>query len=157
MYLANDKLPFHRNTAEVCVGMVKGAGVSQKNAAQHAADLAKIETESSVQSIFMNPLTEKPKEVECIRVDGATDEGPVHLEIQFWWTLCHVQRPTAVTLVTRRSSGASYLNRIELQNGCLARAHTNLFIPSNLNGSCFDRAANCNYTCNKKKQRCKLP
>ena len=49
-----------------------------------------------------------------------------------------MQRPTVVTLVTARSSGASYLNRVELQNGCLALGHANLFIPSNLNGSCFD-------------------
>jgi hypothetical protein len=27
---------------------------------------------------------------------------------------------------------------VELQNGCLALTHANLFIPSNLNGSCFD-------------------
>ena len=80
-------------------------------------------------SIFINPLIEKPKEVECIRVDGATDEGPGHNEIQFWWTLRHMQRPTVVTLVTARSNGASYLNRVELQNGCLALGHANLFIP----------------------------
>ena len=30
------------------------------------------------------------------------------------------------------------MNRVELQNGCLAVAHANLFIPSNLNGSCFN-------------------
>lgn len=66
------------------------------------------------------------------------DKGPAHLEIQFWWTLRHVQRPTKVTLITSRNSGASYLNRVELQNGCLALAHANLSIPSNLQGSCFD-------------------
>ena len=49
-----------------------------------------------------------------------------------------MKRPTQVTLVTTRSSGSSYLNRVELQNGCLALAHANLFIPSNLNGSCFN-------------------
>ena len=32
---------------------------------------------------------------------------------------------------------AVHLNRVELQNGCLTLAHANLFIPSNLNGSCF--------------------
>ena len=35
-------------------------------------------------------------------------------------------------------SGCSYLNCVELQNGCLALAHANLFIPSTLNGSCMD-------------------
>ena len=47
-----------------------------------------------------------------------------------------LQRPTVVTLVTSRNSDASYLNRVELQNGCLALAHANLFIPSNVHGTC---------------------
>jgi len=73
------------------------------------------------------------------RIDESTDKGPAHLEIQFWWTLRHLQRPTFATLLTTRSSGASYLNRVELQNGwCLSLGHSNSFIPSNLNGSCFD-------------------
>ena len=42
------------------------------------------------------------------------------------------------TLVTTRSSGSSYLNRVELQNGCLSLGHANLFIPSTLNGPCID-------------------
>lgn len=42
------------------------------------------------------------------------------------------------TLVTTRSSGSSYLNRVELQNGCLARGHSNTFIPSTLGGSCIN-------------------
>lgn len=115
-----------------------GAGVFPKNAAQHAADLSKLENERSVNAIFINPLSDTPKEIECIQVDGATDEGPVHLEMQFWWTLRHLHRPTRDTLVSTRNSGASYLNRVELQNGCLALAHANLFILSNLNGSCGD-------------------
>ena len=40
-------------------------------------------------------------------------------------------------LVTTRDAGSSNRNRVELQNGCLAQGHTNLFIPSTLNGSCF--------------------
>ena len=39
-----------------------------------------------------------------------------------------------------RNSGGSYLNRVELQNGCLALGHANLFIPSTLGGSCVDSA-----------------
>ena len=42
------------------------------------------------------------------------------------------------TLVTTRCNGSSYLNRVELQNGCLAISHANLFIPSNLHGSNFN-------------------
>lgn len=49
--------------------------------------------------------------------------------------MCQVQ---VATLVTTRSSGASYLNRVELQNGCLSLGHSNLFIPSTLGGACFD-------------------
>jgi hypothetical protein len=37
-------------------------------------------------------------------------------------------------LLSTRESGSSNKNRVELQNGCLALAHTNLYIPSNLNG-----------------------
>ena len=40
------------------------------------------------------------------------------------------------TLVTR-SSGSSHLNRVELQNGCHSRGHSNLFIPSTLAGNCI--------------------
>ena len=97
-------------------------------------------------------LTEKPtfrsvffwsngsvKAIECIRVDGSCDEGPSHEEVRFWWTARHLQRGNVVTLVTTRASGSSYLNRVELQNGCLALGHSNLFIPSTLRGSVYDK------------------
>ena len=41
-----------------------------------------------------------------------------------------------VTLISSRN-GASFGNHVELQNGCLALGHANLFIPSTLNGSCL--------------------
>ena len=126
------------NTPELCAGVVKAAGVYKKNPAQHFADLCMLELEEGLKDAFLNPITGTPKLIECVRVDGAGDEGPSHLEVQFWWTLRHVQKPTLVTLVTARNSGSSHLNRVELQNGCLTLAHSNLFIPSNLNGSCFD-------------------
>lgn len=107
-----------------------------KNAAQHAADISMLDSVSTLQAAFVNPSTGSLKQIECIRVDRATDEGPSHQEIQFWWTFHHLKRPTVATLVTARNSGTSYLNRVELQNGCLALAHTNLFIPSTLSGSC---------------------
>ena len=47
-------------------------------------------------------------------------------------------RSKVATLVTTRS-GSSYLNRVELQNGCLSLAHSNIFIPSTLAGSCIDQ------------------
>ena len=68
-------------------------------------------------------------------MDGSTDEGQSHLEVQFLWTERHISKPTRVTFVTTWCSGDSYLNRTELQNGCLSRGHSNLFIPSTLHGS----------------------
>lgn len=118
--------------------MVKAAKLFPKNAAQHHADLNMLMKMPELQSAFMNPFTgEKKKQIDCIRVDGASDEGPSHDEIRFWWAARHVEQEKLVTLLTSRSSGASYLNKVELQNGCLALAHTNLFIPSTLNGSPF--------------------
>ena len=49
----------------------------------------------------------------------------------------HVQGKRVASLITGRSSGASFLNRVELQNGCLTRGHSNLFIPSTLAGNCI--------------------
>ena len=40
---------------------------------------------------------------------------------------------------TTRCSGSSFLNRVELQNGCLSLGHSNTFIPSTLGGSCVDQ------------------
>ena len=124
-------------TSEMCAGLVKPSKIFPKNPAQHAADLKMLTTIPELQQAFQNHLTGLPKSVACIRVDGAGDEGPGHLEVQYWWTLHHIEAPTQATLVTSRNSGSSYLNPVELQNGCLSLAHTNLFIPSTLNGSCY--------------------
>ena len=78
------------------------------------------------------------KSIECVRVDGATDEGPSHVEVQFMWTERHTNHSKLCTLVTARFAGGSYFNKVELQNGCLALGHSNLFIPSAINGSNFD-------------------
>ncbi len=48
------------------------------------------------------------------------------------------EKSTIACLVTSQNSGSSYLNRVELQNGCLALAHANVFIPLTLGGSCMD-------------------
>ena len=63
----------------------------------------------------------------CVRVDGASDEGPLHDEVQFFWAMDHFENSRLMTLVTARSSGSSYLNRVELQNGCLTRGHSNVY------------------------------
>lgn len=122
------------NTVEQCVGVVKASGIHEKSPAQHSADLSVIENMDVMASAFLN-TNKKAKEFECIRVDGTTDKGPCHAEVQFMWCERHVSRKTKVTLVTTRCSGDSYLNRVELQNGCLSRGHSNTFIPSTLHGS----------------------
>ena len=123
------------NTSETCAGVVKAHSLFPKNAAQHAADLEMLQHKPELATVFINPETRTIKAVECIQVDGASDEGPSHHETQFYWTERHLKEAKLATLVTTRSSGSSYLNRVELQNGCLSRAHSNLFIPSTLNGS----------------------
>ena len=73
----------------------------------------------------------KDKEFDCNRVDGSHDQNPTGLEIHFLWTKRHVVNSKTCTVVTTRHSGGSYFNCVELQNGCLALAHSHLFIPSN--------------------------
>ena len=125
------------STGEICCGVVKATPLHWKNVAQHFADLKEVEEKDSVRPAFINPITQEKKKIECIRVDGAFHEGPPHKEVQYWWTRRHLEVETVVTLVSSRNSGASFRNRVELQNGCLALGHTNLFIPSTLNGSCL--------------------
>lgn len=96
-----------------------------------------LEKEETLNSVFSSP-TGKTKSIDCVRVDGASDEGPSHEEVQFWWTVWHLKHEKVATLVTTRCSGCSFLNRVELQNGCLSRGHSNTFIPSTLAGSCVD-------------------
>ena len=117
--------------------MVKAKKLFFKNPAQHYADMMMIEGNEEIKLAFLNPVTGKRKEIECIRVDGGGDEGPVHQEVQYWWTERHLIKETKAIMVTTKSSGSSYKNRVELQNGCLALGHANLFIPSTLNGSCM--------------------
>lgn len=116
-------------TKRACVGVVKAHYVFPKNATQHAADLDMLQNDPQLQPWMSN------REVDCIRVDGASDEGPCHSEVQFYWTERHINYEKVCTLVTSRHSGGSYLNRVELMNGGLSQAHCNLFIPSTLNGS----------------------
>lgn len=125
-------------TGEVCAGVVKAKPLFYKNPAQHFADMLELQEQEEIKPVFTNNQTGKIKDIECIRVDGGADEGPVHEEVQYWWTKRHIKMGTKATMVTTRSSGSSFKNRVELQNGCLALGHANLFIPSTLNGSCMD-------------------
>ena len=125
-------------TLEICARVVKPVGLFPKNPTQHLQDLEMLENDPEMEAAFINPITGRRKLIECIRVDGAADEGPSHEEVQFMRSAQHISKATIATLVTARNSGSSYLNRVELQNGCLALAHANVFIPSTLGGSCMD-------------------
>ena len=99
-------------TAEICAGIVnvKPTGVYPKNPTQHMCDLELLETIPEIQPAFVNPKTCQRKLIVCIRVDGDSDKGPSHEEIQFLWTARHLEKDSIATLVTTRSSGSSYLN-----------------------------------------------
>ena len=124
-------------TVELCAGVVKATPLHSKNPAQHAADFEMLKSQEEFSAVLRTPDND-PKTILCVRGDGASDEGPAHDEVQFWWAREHLLSERLVTLVTARSSGSSFLNRVELQNGCLSRGHANLFIPSTLAGSCME-------------------
>ena len=118
------------NTSQKVLGVVKPHHLFPKNPAQHMADLLMM----SEMEEFKDDLR---KPIDCIRVDGATDEGPSHLEVQFLWTEWNLVMEKYCTLVTARYAGGSYLNKVEQINGCLTRAHCNMFIPSTIHGCNF--------------------
>ena len=125
-------------TAEVCVGVFKAPPVHHKNPTQHYSDTQELSQMEDLLPVFQNQETNSPKEIDCIRVDGASDEGPAHEIVQYYWTEWHINHGKVATLITSRCSGSSYLNRVELQNRCLSLGHSNTFIPSTLGGSCID-------------------
>ena len=123
-------------TTELCAGVTKAQPIHSKNAAQHFSDINMLSKQKVLESAFYNSETGKPKLIDCIRVDGAGDGGPGHEEVQYYWARWHLEQEKLVTLVTTRSSGSLYMNRVKLQNGCLTRAHSSLFIPSTIHGCC---------------------
>ena len=127
------------NTGEVCVAVMKSAAIHTKGPSQHLVDLMFLEQKDKIRHVFQNMETDKAKEIECIRVDSGGDKALYHNEIQFWWTLREVEKPTQMQLITSRYSGGSSLNRGELQNACETKACAGLFIPSTLNGSNYKK------------------
>lgn len=128
-----------KTTPQMSAGVVKAHILYPKDPSQHAADLVMVENDPDFKPCLKN------KPIDCIRVDGAADEGPAHTEVQFMWTERHLEQEKVCTLVTTRCSGSSYLNRVELQNGCLSVAHSNIFIPSTIHGSNFGQTAAIDY------------
>lgn len=130
LQITSYNIPAGDSNDETCFGVVKGSHVHEKSPSQHMADLTMLETK--YKDMF------KGKEIEFFRVDGASDEGPSHLEVQYLFTERHFRRRTILQMVSSRCSGDSYLNRVELQNSHLARGHSNTFIPSTLHGTPYD-------------------
>ena len=88
-----------KTTAEVCVGVVKAVPIHKKNPA-HYSDLQMLAKEQYLKPVFFNIKTGLPKSIDCIRVDGATDEGPSHETVQYFWTDWHLSQGKVVTLLT---------------------------------------------------------
>lgn len=132
-------MPATKTTPQLSAGIVKPHILYPKDPSQHTADLVIFENDPDFQPCLKN------KPIDCIRVDGAGDEGPAHAEVQFMWTERHLEQEKVHTLVTTRRSGSSYLNRVELQNGCLAMAHSNIFIPSTIHGLKFGQSVSIDY------------
>ena len=107
----------------------------------HAADLEMLAEKAELYPAFHNTIAKAAKPIDCVKVDGGMDEGPSHEEVKFLWTEWHLKQKKAVTVVTAQSAGSSYMNRVELQNGCCALGHSNLFIPSTLTGGCLDASS----------------
>ena len=124
--------PETTTTAELRAGVVKAHPLHGKNAAQHLAGIQMLSTKESLQPAFYNVQTGEHKEIESVRVDGGADEGPAHCETRYWWTVHHLK-----TNGHSKEQWCKLQKRVELQNGCLALAHANLFIPSTLHGSCM--------------------
>ena len=100
-----------KTTGELCAGVLKAAGVFQKNPAQHSADSKMLQYQPLLQAVFDDPQSGCPKAVECIRVDGASDEGPGHEEVEFHWTSRNLEHGNFATCVSSRNNGASYVNK----------------------------------------------
>ena len=119
---------FPKTETTRCIGVVKASQLHEKSPSQHTDDIVAVEGFSVSKPAFLQGD-------ECIQVDGAGDEGPSHLEVQFLWIERYLCKPTRITMVTTRCSGDSFLNRVELQNGSLSKGHANMFIPATLCGS----------------------
>lgn len=80
----------------------------------------------------------KDKEFDCICCDGVYDENLVGLEIQFMWIERYMVFSKICIIVIICYSGGSYLNRVELQNGCLVLVYSYFFISLTFNGNNYN-------------------
>ena len=95
-------------TDEQCAGVVKASGIHDKTPSQHAADLSVLEGQNVMCLAFLSDKA-NPKEIGCIRVDGATDEGPSHVEVQFLWCERHVSKKKQELLLSLQDVAATVI------------------------------------------------
>ena len=75
-----------KTTPQLSADIVKPHILHPKDPSQHAADVMHPEFQPSL----------KNKPIDCIRVDGAVDEGPSHAEVQFMCTERHLEQEKPV-------------------------------------------------------------
>ena len=63
------------------MGVAKPHFMFQKNPTQHFIDLEMLKREL--------PGHLGNRSIKCVRIDGATDEGPAHIEVPFLWRETH--------------------------------------------------------------------
>ena len=61
---------------------------------------------------FTNPHTGQKKLIHYIIVDGTTDEGSSHEEVQFWFAQRHLVEGKLASPFSSHSSGSSFLNHV---------------------------------------------
>lgn len=64
------------------MGVVKAVPIHKKSPSQHFSDLLMLSAVEELKPVFQNLETGCSKSIDCVRVDGATDEGPSHHQVQ---------------------------------------------------------------------------
>ena len=96
---------------QLSAGIVKPPMIYPKNPAQHMADMYMLQKNPEFECRMNGTL------IDCVRVDGAGDEGPSHHEVQFLATERHLDLGKACTLITSRCNGSSYLTVLSYKMG----------------------------------------
>lgn len=120
-------------TPRTCVGVVKPHIVYEKSPCQHMADLNMLQKKEEFSHVFS---CEDAKKIWLIMVDELGIRAQ-YTKIAFLRAEKHLRESHYFTSITTRHSGGSYLNPVELMNGCLVLAHSNMFIPSTLGGPVY--------------------
>ena len=82
--------PSTSSTPPTCIGVVKPRVIFEKNPSQHMADLNMLGKQQQNAAVFNKLSDGQRKDLWYVRVDGSSDEGPVHTEVQFLWTEKHI-------------------------------------------------------------------